>query len=159
MSPLKPQFPLRPAFRPDRKSTFHRRPPHGAHKATRETNSALETRSGLGAAREAEDHEAQGPRSCETEPAPKGRYGSSSVGSSAFRAVGYPTRHRIQRSSTACRKRAEHIQAVHLRQPLSTVIISAAKKICRGRSKGRTASPSAGRENAADDHRWAGIGR
>ena len=62
---------------------------------------------------------AQGPLSCETDPAPQGRYGSSSVGSSAFRAVGCSTRRRTQRSSTACRKCAEHIQAVPARQPLS----------------------------------------
>jgi hypothetical protein len=53
----------------------------------------------------------------------KGRYGSSSVGSSAFRAVGCPTRRQTQRSSTACRKCAKHIQVVPARQPLSAVII------------------------------------
>ena len=98
------------------------RPSREAGKATRETNSALKTRMGLGAA-EKQRITGQGPRSCETEPAPQGRHGSSSVELSAFRAGGCPTRRQTQRSSTACRKCAEHIQAVPARQPLFAVII------------------------------------
>src|SRR5271156_1132465 len=94
-------------------------------KATRETNSAQKTRMGLWAPPTAEDHAAK-PRDRAKQNRPlKGRHGSSSIGSSAFRAVGYPTRRPIQRNSTAWRKRAEHIQAVRARQPLRPVIIAA----------------------------------
>src|ERR1700735_5681626 len=120
------QFPRRPAL------TGHKQCPTDrlsceAGKATRETNSALKTRRGFGR-RQKQRITARRPRSCETEPAPQGRHGSSSVGSSAFRAVGCQTRRRTQRSSTACRKCAKHIQAVPARQPLFDVIIGSDSK-------------------------------
>src|SRR5277367_306971 len=65
------QFLWRPALRPNKKIQFQ---PFDfrceAGEATRETNSALKTRMGLWAPPKAEDHGTQGPRSCETEPAP-----------------------------------------------------------------------------------------
>jgi hypothetical protein len=115
---------------PDNKTQFH--PVEAPPAQLRAKPAAPSEPSRVWAPPKAEDHAAQGPRSCETEPAPEGRHGSSSIESSAFRAVGYPTRRPIQRNSTACRKRAEHIQAAPARQPLCAVIIAAAAKICAG---------------------------